>query len=75
MDGWKISFLLAWPIFKCYVSFQGGYISHMIELINCIILEFHSSFSSSLLVVPTVQPALAIVEEHVLLPETPQWQP
>lgn len=47
----------------------------MIELINFIILEFHSSFSSSLLVVPTVQPALAIVEEHVLLPETPQWQP
>ena len=26
MDGWKTSFLLGWPIFRCYVSFTRGYI-------------------------------------------------
>ena len=25
MDGWKISFLLGRPNFRCYVSFEGGY--------------------------------------------------
>ena len=73
MVGRLVSFGMAY--FQVLCQFQGGYISQMIELINCIILEFHSSFPSSLLVVPIVQPALAIVEEHVLLPETPQWQP
>ena len=24
MDGWNTSFLLGWPIFRCYVSFKGG---------------------------------------------------
>ncbi len=24
MDGWKTSFLLGWPIFRCYVSFREG---------------------------------------------------
>ena len=24
MDGWKMSFLLGWPIFRCYVSFREG---------------------------------------------------
>ena len=24
MDGWNISFLLGWPIFRCYVSFREG---------------------------------------------------
>ena len=27
MDGWKTSFLLGWPIFRCYVSFREGSIS------------------------------------------------
>ena len=25
MDSWNISFLLGWPIFRCYVRFQGVY--------------------------------------------------
>ena len=24
MDGWNITFLLGWPIFRCYVSFREG---------------------------------------------------
>ena len=24
MDGWKISFLLGWPVFRGYVSFREG---------------------------------------------------
>ena len=24
MDGWNTSFLLGWPIFRCYVSFREG---------------------------------------------------
>ena len=24
MDGWKMSFLLGWPVFRCYVSFREG---------------------------------------------------
>jgi len=24
MDGWKKSFLLGWPIFRCYVGFTEG---------------------------------------------------
>ena len=24
MDGWNSSFLLGWPIFRCYVSFREG---------------------------------------------------
>ena len=24
MDGWNTSFLLRWPIFRCYVSFREG---------------------------------------------------
>ena len=24
MDGWKTSFFLGWPIFRCYVSFREG---------------------------------------------------
>ncbi len=28
MDGWKTSFLLGWPIFRCYVSFREGNGSH-----------------------------------------------
>ena len=27
MDGWKTSFLLGWPIFRCYVNFREGSIS------------------------------------------------
>ena len=30
MDGWNTSFLLGWPIFRCYVSFREGiYIGHL----------------------------------------------
>ena len=32
MDDWKTSFLLGWPIFRCYVSFREGII--MYEMVN-----------------------------------------
>ena len=35
MDGWKTSFLLGWPIFRCYVSFREG-ISLDLNIFGCV---------------------------------------
>ena len=34
MDGWKISFLLGRPIFRCYVSFREGKPSNQSKVLN-----------------------------------------
>ena len=45
MDGWNTSFVLGWPIFRCYVSFREG--SFRIFFINK-----KTSTSSSQLIFP-----------------------
>ena len=35
MDGWKTSFLLGWPIFRCYVSFREGSKNLQVAPVSC----------------------------------------
>ena len=41
MDGWNTSFLLGWPIFRCYVSFKGCISFGQTYFIFCIYFSGH----------------------------------
>ena len=46
MDGWNTSFLLGWPIFRCYVSFSEGRYTFFTCWGQSVFFIFDSSFSS-----------------------------
>ena len=47
MDCWEISFLLRWPIFRCYVSFREGHIlciSFFVRWVSLVIPSYRLDF-------------------------------